>query len=75
MVNVIIRTGNPSKFDQNPFGTLCKTMDYRKNNYDLYIQINKNDANPSWQMIGSFSEQYPVFLVQDYINSLLKNNV
>jgi hypothetical protein len=49
---IIYRYAPPNRYDQAPFGTLCKVA-VEPNKQLLYIQ-NSNDAeNPKWEIIDS----------------------
>ena len=51
----IIRHGIPCKFDHAPYGTRCKIIHGEE--YELYVQSSKDEANPEWELIGTFKEE------------------
>lgn len=53
--DMITRHGEPSKHDQAPYGYLCKVTSTLADAYDLYIQLNEDDLDPKWHLIGSYS--------------------
>lgn len=55
--NVLVRTGEPSKYDQSPYGTLCKKVKMMSDVFEMYIQMNKDDCNPRWEKVGIFSPE------------------
>ena len=46
----ISRYSKPNKYDHAPRGTICKV--FNGTNTEYYMQVNSDDANPSWQQIG-----------------------
>lgn len=67
-MHTIFRVGVPSKFDQYPHGTTCKTESSHDGNYELYIQFSKNEEEPKWELIGSFNEDSPESYVSELIS-------
>ncbi len=55
--SMLIRAGEPSKYDQSPYGTLCKKVKTLNDNFEIYIQTSKDDCNPCWEKIGVFSQK------------------
>jgi hypothetical protein len=51
----IIRYTPPSKYDIEPFGSVCRVMESEKL-MDLYIQTSKDVQTPIWMPIGAFLE-------------------
>ena len=52
---MIRRYGAPSKYDQSPYGTLCKSGKEGSNVFAVYIQMNEDDEFPLWEKIGMFA--------------------
>lgn len=52
---MIIRQSEPSKYDQSPFGTVCKCMiDREHDTFEVYVQLSANEDIPRWDFVGSF---------------------
>ena len=51
---IIIRHGHPTSFDHCPKGTQCRVPWGDK--FQLYVQMNTIENEPSWQYIGDFSQ-------------------
>jgi hypothetical protein len=47
----INRRGEPSKHDQLPYGTICKSGDISKNNFNVYVQTSRDECFPCWEKI------------------------
>lgn len=54
MENMLIRTGEPSKYDEFPYGTPCKVAKTMGDTFELYVQISHDDASPCWEKVGIF---------------------
>lgn len=54
---MLIRFGKPSKYDQLPYGTICKRISTMGETFEVYIQMGKNDSYPCWEMVGIFTPQ------------------
>lgn len=52
--NIIIRSGEPTKYDHSPYGTICKSVK-GNGNFEIYVQINEDDSSPLWEKVGIFS--------------------
>lgn len=52
---MIQRYGAPSKYDQSPYGTLCKSGREGSDVFAVYIQMSENDELPHWEKIGMFA--------------------
>ena len=52
---MLIRFGEPSRYDQSPYGTLCKKVKMMSDIFEVYIQISEDDSKPCWEKIGIFS--------------------
>lgn len=52
--NCIMRFGPPNEMDKFPYGTRIK-VHKEKEQYDLYIQSNKDENTPIWISIGPFN--------------------
>lgn len=66
--NILERYGQPGKFDEAPYGSICKVSDHHHESFDLYVQISKT-ITPIWEFIDKFS--VPVSDID--IESLLSN--
>jgi hypothetical protein len=64
---VIVRTGKPSQFDQFEYGTLCRVENHHHNDYELYLQVGKDEEHPQWELLGLFNSDSP----QQYIDELV----
>lgn len=72
MTNIILtRYGEPSKYDHGPFGSICKVIKAVSSKYDVYVQVNNDEENPTWHLIGSFSDQTDDDLI-DQVNQMLE---
>ncbi len=69
--NIILRYGEPSKFDEADFGTICKVKHLSHKNFDIYVQTNK-DGTPSWEYIDTFHETFTDFNIQKIIYDRLQ---
>lgn len=52
--NMIGRWGKPSKHDQVPYGTICKSGSIYNQIFEIYVQMSEDDKNPSWEKVGDF---------------------
>ena len=52
---MIQRYGAPSKYDQSPYGTLCKSGREGSDVFAVYIQMSENDELHHWEKIGMFA--------------------
>lgn len=87
-ISTITRYHPPTKYDQLPLGTICKTIhdhsptvSYDLNpaittddSFDLYIQLSKDADHPHWERFGIFLEKTFCEDSTDkkFINSCLK---
>ncbi len=55
--NMLIRTGEPSKYDQSPFGTICKRVKTMDDTFEIYVQLSEDDSVPCWEKVGIFSSE------------------
>ena len=53
--NMLIRTGEPSKYDEFPYGTPCKVAKTIGDTFEVYVQISHDETSPCWERIGIFS--------------------
>lgn len=68
---VIERTGMPGFYDQVPYGSICKAFGAIDNGiYDMYIQLNEDDNDPKWELVGSFSEFTPNDIIDKEIEHI-----
>jgi len=51
---MIVRSGEPCKYDQSPYGTICKREKLMGEKIEIYVQISKNENFPKWELIGVF---------------------
>jgi hypothetical protein len=49
MQHILHRFGEPNKFDQSPYGTLCKVRNGES--YTVYRQISHDSENPEWVLV------------------------
>lgn len=54
---ILIRHGEPSKYDHCEYGTLCKVMITPTERYDLYKQVSKDESEPIWNLVGTFGPE------------------
>ena len=58
MSNVIlIRYGEPSKYDHGPYGSICKVIKAMEEKNDIYVQLSTEESMPQWSFVGSFAPQ------------------
>ena len=53
---MIIRSGEPCKYDQSPYGTVCKRVKPLNEKFEIYVQMSKNENYPQWEKVGIFSQ-------------------
>lgn len=68
--NWIVRWGKPSKHDQLPYGTICKSGHTAKQMFEIYVQMSHDDQFPEWEKVGDFS---PVtyHVIEEEVNKIL----
>jgi len=49
--NILIRYSSPNDFDMWPIGTQCHVF-IKDNEYEVYIQRNKDEEHPVWEYTG-----------------------
>lgn len=69
----INRFGEPGKMDHAPYGTECKVTKHK--DFDLYIQMSKNEENPNWVFIGTFQNEFPEEELKKEIENVLGHSV
>ena len=67
--SLIVRWGKPSKHDQLSYGTICQSLG-RGDSFDIYVQMNEDDSNPLWEMVGTFSPKTQDLIMEE-VNRLL----
>jgi len=55
--NMLLRSGEPSKYDEAPYGTLCKTAKTLGDTFEIYVQLSLNEESPRWERVGVFSPE------------------
>lgn len=53
---MLVRCGEPGKYDHNPYGTICRSNNQSDGWFEIYVQINADDSNPEWQLVGTFHD-------------------
>lgn len=48
---MIVRYGEPGKYDQADFGSGCKVLLLSHASFDLYIQTSKDVESPHWEFL------------------------
>ena len=66
----IVRSGPPSKYDECSYGSVCKSIKTGSDQFDIYVQMNRDDQNPHWEKVGTFSPETNN-LVDDEVNTVL----
>ena len=54
---MLIRCGEPSKYDHAPYGTLCKVNKPTSEGFELYLQAGNEESEPQWQKIGDYTAE------------------
>lgn len=54
--NMLIRHGEPSKYDHSPYGTICKSVRALSDEFEIYVQLSNDESVPSWEMVGIFTK-------------------
>lgn len=68
---MLTRYSTPTEYDLCDFGTVCKTINLTKPDYDLYLQISKDSEKPIWEHVGTFKNKGQP-LSENEINKILK---
>lgn len=68
--DIIVRYGEPSKYDQAPYGTLCKRIKTMSEAFEMYIQTSKNDTDPCWEKVGIFYPETEALMIKE-VNEIL----
>jgi len=55
MPTILIRRGIPGKYDEAPYGTLCRVGE---TDYDLYVQLSDEEDCPKWALVGGFNKNH-----------------
>ena len=61
---VFLRFTNPTRFVHAPFGTICKVQGTSENDFQHFIQLNKDEEFPSWHTFGEFLD----IIFREHIN-------
>lgn len=62
----IIRYNPPTRFDRQPYNTLCSLIDDDNNQQALYVQINQDDASEAcWVPLGDILQVIYKDLIDD----------
>lgn len=75
--NMLLRSGEPSKYDEAPYGTLCKTAKTMCDTFEIYVQTNLNSEAPHWEFVGVFSKEseYEIQEQSEHILARRKNTL
>jgi hypothetical protein len=71
----IIRHSPPSSLDQNAYGTVCKVIEHRDDNYDIYLQVSENEEIPKWEFLGSYTQHTDLEYINDKIDNRLRKDI
>jgi hypothetical protein len=53
-VNILIRYGEPGKYDHGPYGTICKVIKGTTETCHVYVQLSLDESVPLWSFLGEF---------------------
>jgi hypothetical protein len=53
--NILIRYGEPSKYDHGPYGTICKVIKATNEMCDVFVQLSLDESMPAWSFLGAFA--------------------
>jgi hypothetical protein len=67
---MLFRSGEPTKYDQSPYGTICKRVKSLTDKFEIYVQMSKNDCCPLWEKVGMFSPETES-LIEEEVNKIL----
>jgi len=70
-VNMLIRCGEPSKYDHAPCGSICKVTKPTSEDFELYIQIGADESDPCWEKIGDFTAATVLDAVEKIVERIL----
>jgi len=71
VANMLIRCGEPSKYDHSPYGTICKSVKMVDDKFEIYVQISDDDSSPIWEKVGIFYCDEQEHIIQDEIKRVL----
>ena len=71
----IERYGIPTKLDQFSYGTACKVSDGKHDHYDLYLQVNDDEEDTKWELLGSFNSHSLQSNIDELVTYRLKKNI
>lgn len=50
----LVRYGEPGKYDHSPYGTICKVIKGVSDICHIYVQLSRDETDPSWSFVGAF---------------------
>jgi hypothetical protein len=53
--DILVRYGEPSKYDHGPYGAICKVIKAATEQFDIYVQLSQHESNPQWHFVGAFA--------------------
>lgn len=71
--NMLIRHGEPSKYDYSPFGTICKCIKTLNDEFEIYVQMSNDEESPQWERLGIFSSSSE-HTIQEEVNKMIGLN-
>jgi len=69
--SILIRYGEPGKYDHAPYGHICKVVKMMLDKDDVYIQLSNDEKNPSWTFVGSFEASLDNKEIRKYVSDML----
>lgn len=51
---ILIRYGEPSKYDHAVYGTICKVVKAHEPMFDIFVQLSQDEEAPLWNYVGAF---------------------
>lgn len=55
MNNILVRYGEPGKYDHGPYGTICKVIKASSEKCDVFVQLSPDESMPTWSFLGAFA--------------------
>lgn len=67
---MLVRCGEPSKYDHSPFGTVCMSSKNIDGKFEIHVQISSEESMPIWESLGIFSHDTK-HLIPNEISNIL----
>jgi hypothetical protein len=68
---MLIRCGEPSKYDHAPCGTICKVNKPTSDEFEIYIQLSADESDPCWEKLGDFTAATIVDALEKIVDRIL----